>query len=67
MEIEQVRTALREVEAEIFHAVEKSIAGFREKTGLSLSAIDISFIRKNNMGERDSRLMVRDVIAEAQL
>jgi len=67
MEIEQVRAAKREMEADIWNAVEKSIATFREKTGISPSGIDIRFIATQTIGEREPHLMVGAVHADVHL
>ncbi len=67
MEINQVKSAMREMEEEIFKAVTKSIETFHEKTGLYPNGIDLSFIREQIIGEHAAKLKVRDVMVEVRL
>lgn len=67
MDIEQIRTARRELEDTIRAAAAAAVDEFRGKTGLSPTGIDIRLVEVTKIEDREKRYMVGEVRADVPL
>lgn len=61
MDIDQIRAARQEMEAEILAAVNSAMCQFYDKTGMSPDQIDVSLVDVTRIAERERHYVVGEV------
>lgn len=61
MDIEKIRAARQEMEAEIREAVNLAMSAFHVKTGMCPERIDVSLVDVTRIAERERRYLVGEV------